>query len=278
MSEGSVTAPDAAVPEGTAATEPVQAPAAPGDFDARLRQGGDFAVEQVKNAQRELSRMKTKFKELDQVVDALGGSEVLLGHLRRLNTLVSNPAMRHNIEEFERTGQVSSRSNSRADTMPDDEIEEPWTSDLQRNQQEVASLRAELNSLRGERGVEKVQGFFKTFYDEFPLADDARQQLSEGLQEQAKKWAVDPNGLNVLKSMDYQTFRALALGKLTKEQLWTARAREEEIRRGARSAAATDSPSGVRTQANEEPARLSPKDAFIQACREFGHNPYRPLI
>ena len=275
MSE-SVTDPATTVPEGTVEPAPVQAN--PGDFDARVRQGGDFALDQVKNAQRELSRMKGKFKDLEQIVDAVGGSEQLLGHLRRLNTLVSNPDMRGAIERFEQTGQLSAKPSKDADDDDADEIEEPWTRDLSKSQQEVAALRAELNALRGERGVEKVQGFFKTFYDEFPLADDSRTKLAEQLEKQARQWAGDAQGLNVLKSMDYQTFRALALGKLTKDEIWAARTREDELRRGAKASAATDVPSGVRTQAKEVPATLSPHDAFIQACREFGHDPYRPLL
>ena len=102
--------------------------------------------------------------------------------------------------------------------------------------------------------------------------------LAESLATQAKQWAGDPNGgLNVLKNMDYTTFRALALGKLPKEALWKARDRETQATSTRRAAAATDVPSRVRTQAANGAAEMSPAEAFIQACRETGHDPHRPL-
>lgn len=278
-SEAGVTTPAMDVPAGDAGAGAVQADK--GDFDARIRQGGDFALEQVKAAQRELSRVKSKVGSVEPIVDAVGGAEALKQHLVRLNTLVSNPHMRALVEEFERTGvaptakAIRAAQNAPAD---DDEFEEPWTRDLNRSQSEVASLRAELNSLRGERGVEKVQGFFSKLDEEFPLDPADRAELADALASQAKSWAADPNGgLNVLKNMDYTTFRALALGKLSKEQIGKAYAREQQAAAGRRAAAATDVPSRIKTQANEGPAGMSPAEAFIAACREVGHDPYRPL-
>jgi len=279
--EVGVTAPAATVPsDGTVDAGVVQPN--PGDFDARVRQGGDFALEQVKNAQRELSRIKSKIGGVEPVVDAVGGSEALMAHLRRLNTLVSNPTMRSTIEEFERTGQLpvvkpNGRPNGAAEQ--DDDFEEPWTRDLSKSQQEIASLRAELTSLRGERGVEKVRENLTKFYEEFQLDDSDRSEHTEALIKQAQQWGQTAQGIEALKNtQDYTTFRTLALGKLNKEALWKARDREAQAVAGRRAAAATDVPSRIRTQANEQSGSLSPADAFIQACREVGHDPHRPLV
>ena len=279
MSTDTGTTAPAAVPQ--PGTEVAQTVPEKGDFEGRLRQGGDFAVEQVKAAQREVTRLQAKYKEIDPVIDAVNGSENLLNHLRRLNTLVSNPAMRAVITEFEQTGTVPSKaakSNGRDADADDDDFEEPWTRDLRALREENAALRADMNSVRGERGVEKVQGFFGKFFEEFPLQEDDRKTLAEALGDQAKKWSTDLQGLNVLRNLDYTTFRSLALGKLSKEQIYAIADQERLRKQGARAAAATDVPSRMRTQAQEEPTALDPKDAFIQACREVGVDPYRPLV
>lgn len=215
-----VTEPATTVPsDGT--VQPAAVQPNPGDFDARVRQGGDFALEQVKAAQRELSKMKTKLGGVEPIVDAVGGAEALTGHLRRLNAVVSNPAMRSLVEEFERTGVApTAKAVAKAQHADvDDSYEEPWDAALNVRTQEIASLRAELNSLRGERGVEKVQNFFKSFEANYPLDDEARQHLTETLAKQAQQWANDPQGLNVLKNMNYETFESLALGKLGKDRV-----------------------------------------------------------
>src|SRR3990172_3409635 len=167
--EVGTTAPEAVPQPGT---EPAKTVPEKGDFEGRLRQGGDFAVEQVKAAQREVTRLQAKYKEIDPVIDAVNGSENLLNHLRRLNTLVSNPAMRAVITEFEQTGTVpqkGAKPNGREAADDDDAFEEPWTRDLRALREENAALRADVNLVRGERGVEKVHVFFDKLFEEFPL-------------------------------------------------------------------------------------------------------------
>ncbi len=284
MSEAAVvTEPAASVPDGTQANGAVQDNK--GDFEARLRQGGDFAIEEVKKAQRELSRLQQKVgKEVEQVVDAVGGKDALMAHLRRLNTLVSDPNMKMVIEQYERTGQLPKTLNGNgkptASIPTEDDFEEPWTPALREAQQQVEALRAELSSLRGERGVETVRANLAKFREEFPLDDADWADLNQALIQQAQQWGTTAQGLQALKNTsDYTTFRALALGKLTKDQLWKARSREEQLRAGNRAAAATDSPSGVTTQARgDQSAPLSVKDAFIQACKDVGHDPWKPLL
>lgn len=282
-SEAVVTSDAASVPsDGTPAAQPVQD--TKGDFEQRVKTDPEFALAQVKEAQRRLTQYQTKFgKDVEQVVDAVGGKDALMGHLRRLNTIVSNPAMRQLVEEFERTGTLPTRAavnqaNNTA-TADADDYEEPWTRDLRQSQQEVASLRAELNSLRGERGVEKVRGLLQEFETSMGLTPEESADLREKLIEHANHWGQNEQGLQVLKSMDKPTFRSLALGKLSDETIEAAALRRAEARRNQRSAAATDSPSGVRTQARPEPATgLSPKDAFIKACQDIGQDPWKPLV
>ena len=235
----------------------------------------------MQKAQRELSRLQTKVgKEVEQVVDAVGGKDALMAHLRRLNTLVSDPNMRSVIEQYERTGKLPTpqASNQRVDDSA--EFEEPWTADVRSTQQELATLRSELSSLRGERGVEKVRENLTKFREEFPLDDNDWSELTTNLIETAQQWGTTAQGIKALKNTsDYATFRSLALGRLTKDQLRKAYAREDQIRAGQRAAAATDSPSGVTTQARGDKANpLSPKDAFIKACKESGVDPWKPLI
>lgn len=280
---GTATAPAAVLDSGTAA--PAQVPDK-GDFEGRLRQGGDFAVEQVKNAQREATRLQAKYKDIDPVIDAVGGGDALMNHLRRLNTLVSNPAMRTVIEQFETTGTVPAKQNGAtrptpagADDADDDSFEEPWTRDLAALRQENATLRADLNSVRGERGVEKVRDNLTKFVEEFPLGDDDRKALADALVDQARKWSTSAQGLEVLKNTsDYTTFRTLALGKLPTDAIERAVLARKQVAASRRTAAATDVPSGVRTQAREAPADMTGAQAFEEACREFGLDPRKPLV
>jgi hypothetical protein len=284
MTDASATTNPAAVPD--PGTAPAAVPASDrGDFDARIRSDPTFALEQVKNAQREVARLQGKFsKDIEQLIDAAGGPEALPGHLQRLNNLLSNPAMRAVVMGYESTGVVPSqpskpngKGTAPAPDDDDDSFEEPWTQELRTLREENASLRADVNVVRGERGVEKVRGFFTSFFEEFPLAEEDRKTLVTALEDQAKKWAGDPQGLNVLKVMDMPTFRSFALGKLTKDQIQRAMLADQQAAASRRMAAATDVPSRVRTQAREEPAGLSPSDAFIQACREEGIDPRAPL-
>lgn len=262
----------AADPQGV---QPVPVSDKADEFTSKVRAGGDFAVEQVKAAQRELSRMKGKLGPVEQVVDAVGGAEPLMGHLRRLNTLVSNPKMRELVEHFEKTGEIAVPRNGAAE--PTDAIEEPWDPAIKPIASEVSTLKAELGRLRGERGVEKVRGFFQEFRDEFPLADEDFKGLAAAMLEQSKQWSTTEQGRAALEGMNAETFRSLALSKLTKEQLRSALQREDERQRAAKAAVATDSP--ARGSTGQRPSQAnSVLDAMNQACRELGIDPRGPLL
>jgi uncharacterized protein YjiS (DUF1127 family) len=256
-------------------TDAVSAEKGPDEFTSKLKAGGDFAVEQVKAAQRELSRMKAKLGSVESVVDAVGGSEALMGHLRRLNGLVSNPKMRDLVEQFERTGDVTVQANGAA--TPTEEFEEPWDPKIKPIVSEVSTLKAELGKLRGERGVEKVRGFFQGFFDEFPLPADDRKAMAAKLLEQTKQWATTEQGRQALEGMNDQTFRSLALNSLTKEQIRSALRQEEQALQARKAAAATDSPArGTTGQAKAVPGSVL--DAFKQAARELGIDEHGTLL
>jgi hypothetical protein len=252
-----------------------------GDYDARLRSDPDFALAEVKKAQRELHQYQSKFKELEPVVNALGGSEEVMGHLRRWNAALSNAEMQEIITKFEQTGSLPPglrKSIADSDGADDPDMDDPWTKELRERDNLLQALQSEVRSLRSERGVEKVRGFFDKFGDEYNLSDEMKQDLGDEMSKLADGWAKDPNGLNVLKSMNYETFASLALGKLGKDRLREAMLRGGDSAADQRASAATDGPGGVRTSAKGgEPAELSPVDAFKQACREFGWDPNKPL-
>jgi hypothetical protein len=245
----------------------------PDVFTARVREDPDFAVEQVKNAQREVSRMKTKLGPVEQLVDAVGGPDVLEGALRRFNAILNNPAMARMIQEYEQTGNVPTAGRVAAEASDDDadDYEEPWDKSVRPVAQELQSLKGELSKLRGERGVEKVQGFFREFRDEFPLGGDEWQEFTTAMAKQARDWANSEQGLSVIDGMTYQTFRSLGLAKLSKEQMKAAFDREAQQRSEAKAASATDGPSGIGTTGRESPAEFqSAHDAFLEACKREG--------
>jgi hypothetical protein len=247
----------------------------PDEFTAKIRQGGDFAEKAVKDAQRELSRMKSKLGSVEQVVDAVGGSEPLLAHLRRLNTLVSNPKMREMVEHFEKTGEIAVPRNGAAE--PTEEFEEPWDGKIKPIVNEVSTLKAELGKLRGERGVDKVRGFFQEFRNEFPLPDEDFKSLTAAMLEQSRQWSTTEQGRAALEGMNAETFRSLALSKLTKDQIRSALHQEEQALQARKAAAATDSPARGST-GRQRPEAMSVKDAFEQAARELGIDPRAPLL
>lgn len=248
----------------------------PDEFTAKVRAGGDFAEQQVKAAQRELSRMKGKLGAVEPLVDAVGGTEPLMGHLRRLNTLVSNPKMREAIEHFEKTGELpAGLKTNGAETT--EVFKEPWDDAVEPVKSELSTVKAELAQLRGERGVEKVRGYFQEFRNEFPLPDEDFKSLVTAMTEQSKQWATTEQGRAALAGMNAETFRSLALSKLTKEQIRAAVLREDEAKRAQKAAAATESPSRGRT-GQERSAASSVLDAFNQAARELGIDPRAPLL
>lgn len=238
----------------------------PDEFTAKVAAGGEFAVEQVKAAQRELSRMKGKLGPVEQVVDAVGGAEALMGHLRRLNTIVSNPKMRELVEKFEQTGEIAVTGSGAA--QPTDALEEPWDPAIKPIASEVSTLKAELGKLRGERGVEKVRGFFQEFREEFPLPEDDFKSLAGSMLEQARQWSSTEQGRTALEGMNAETFRSLALSKLTKDQIRSALRAEDDRRQAAKATAATDSPARG-TQGKQRPEPTSILSAFEQAYKEL---------
>jgi hypothetical protein len=247
------------------------------EFTARVKADPKFAVDQVKAAQRELSRMKTKLGQVEGVVDAIGGPQALMAHLQRLNALVSNPKGRDLVEHFEKTGEFPSALRTNGAAEPTDPIREPWDDSVDPIKQEVGTLKAELGKLRGERGVEKVRGFFQEFRAEFPLPDEDFKALASAMLDQSKQWSTTEQGRAALEAMNAETFRSLALSKLTKSQLKAALAREDEALRERKAAAATEVPSRSTTgkRATEVSSVL---DAFKEAARELGIDPRAPLI
>lgn len=245
-------------------------------YTQRLRTDPDFAVQEAKKAQAEVRRVKQKLGSVEQVVDAVGGADALLGHLRRLNTIVSNPAMRTLVEQFEQTGTLPAIPKN-GEAKEAEEFEEPWDKSVRQKvdpvAQELQSLKAEVSRLRGDNGVKKVQEFFREFRKEFDLPDEEWADFTDKMGQQAKQWAGNPQGLTVLETLDYQNFRALGLGKLTKPQIKAALEREAQASRAEKAALATDSPSRVGTTGREKPVGMSPLEAFLEGCRREGVAP-----
>lgn len=257
--------------------EPVSDAGGEDEFTAKVRAGGDFAVQQVKAAQRELSRKQARLGGFEEIAERVGNAEVVKGHLQRLARISTNPQLLALVEQYEQTGQLPNALLKNGAEEKPTEYEDPWDQSIKPVAGKVSALEAELTALRAERGVEKVRGYFKDFFDEFSLDPEDQKDLTAAMTQQVQEWTKTPDGRRALDVMNPRTFRSLALDKLTKEQLRSAVLREEEARRQQRSAAATDVPARGAT-GKDRPQAPNPAAAFEQICRELGVDPNKPLL
>ena len=257
----------------------------PGDFESRLREGGDFAVEQTKNFQRKFGQATSRVKELEgqvaslepllPVVQQLGGAQGVIQNLERLGRMYGDPQFRQVIEQFERTGTFKGTNDE------DEQYVDPIEAELRK---EIQSLRSEVTDLRGSTlrndgalAQQRFRGHFAKVLKEYPFTPEERERIDKGVEVTLASWTRTPEGIRTIESLDEKTARNLIVNQLSPDEqealyLRRARARHEEKRRFA-----TDARPSTATGKAASSAK-SVLDAYREACVEVGLNPDGRLV
>lgn len=263
-----------ATPSADAGTGAADANADRNNHEARLRAGGDWAVEYAKKlesradkAERDARELATKTSALDRYFKAgLSGNDIA-GHLGTLEKTLQDPQAGPAFRNYLATGKLEMPKGSRA---ADDDDE--YLSDEQR---ELRALRAEVAEVRGYAqeslsglGQQVVAKNLSTIADELGLSAEDRAIVQAKGVEIVQGWGREgESGRRAIKSLQHaehglkaaRTLVLEALGPEGQERVYRQKfLREQQTRRGM----ATDSPSPGRGQASALPEVNSIAEAF----------------
>lgn len=242
---------------------------------AHVKAGGEEALAAYKALQSKFDRERAKasrFKALEDLLETGVDASTIRNLVSEYVNVRQNPAMAQAIQRFLETGVPITAQQPQSDPWAEPEPEPDPT------KLEVERLRRELTELHGQTSVQKVRGFVDKFFEEHPLPDDVRGEVLSRVMGQMESWSKNDQGVQILKTMNYDTFSALARGRMSTDEI--KQVGMELARRDAMSKQrmATGSPSPVGTNGRETPAKLSPLDAFREAFRQFGQDPHKPLL
>ena len=235
-----------------------------GDYLARVRGDGEFAVDEIRNKDRAVTKanqdaqaLKERWESIDPFYDQLGGGQGVLNNLSRLNTLLTNPQMKKMVEQFEKSGTVPTGDEDWE--YEDTETSKPWESDIHSMQEQLQSLTTRVTQQDLDDHFTRIRREFSGDWDE----------LSPELEKQFQRWQHDPKAQNLLQNMTYDSMKTVALNILYGD-------REKRIQRGKkeyeeslrqRQSRATDAPSGIAHPPQERPSN-APLDV-VSAFKEF---------
>jgi hypothetical protein len=256
-----------------------------GDYESRLREGGEFAVEQTKGFQRKFGEKVTRVQELEKqlasverllpIVDQLGGADNVIGNLEQLGRLYGNENLKQAIMKFEQTGTFEGGA-----AEDPDEYVDPLEAELRG---EIRAMKSELNNLKGsslrqdgDRAQQKLRGNFEEVFKQYPFTAEERARIDKGVETTLKSWSGTAEGIRTIESLDAKTARNLIINQLDpdeQEQLYLRRARARHEKKGQH---ATDAPASTAT-GRAASAATSALDAFREACSNEGVNADRFL-
>jgi hypothetical protein len=231
----------------------------PYDQDAVIREGGDPAVKQYKDAQRAVSRATSqlaKYKALDPFIDQFGGGQGIVDELTRWYTLRANPRMAKLVDQFEQTGVPPTDAG---------EYEEPTEEDPR--DAKIRELESTVNRLEGRVGKQDMRQHFVRLQEEF-AAD--WEELLPKLEEQLQQWERNPQQRSILNNLTYDTLQMVALKTLYGDPEARAKRGQRDYQRlvDLKKARATEEPSRTATTGQEPRVRKQHPNA-LEALQEF---------
>lgn len=266
-------------PDGAASAEAVPAegqaplgsePAKSLGFKERFASDPEWAWEEFRKTQgsfhREQQRAK-KLAALEPFADAVGGADGIVSLLNRYSQATSHPVMQQTLDRFFQTGEVPGSNPYLQPVQEDDPLSA-----------EVRQLKGEVQRLKGERGVETAQSYVQRLFTEFPLTDEIKARVAEHVDRNVRQWSNRPDGVEVLRNLNYDTFKSIALAAMTPDDFVEIGTRAAASRQQQRQQAATDGPSRVATGTRVVQKQLSAADSFKEAFRQLGVDPHRPLM
>jgi hypothetical protein len=243
----------------------------PGSYDDRLREGGDFAVEQAKNWQRKFNTAKTEREKMEgqlrnvetllPIVDQLGGAQAVISNLERLGRLVGDPKFGPILQQYETQGVIASGAEG------GDEYVDPVEAELRG---EIQTLRNELHGLRGDSlrqsstlAQQRLQGHFQEALRGLPLDEDQLARVHTKVEDTLKQWSGTQEGVRALENLDAQSVRTLIRGTFDDDDWIGIVRRMDASRHEERRSHQTDAPATTATGKAASVAKTA-----IEAARE----------
>lgn len=256
-----------------------------GDYNERLRSGGEFAEQEVKSWERKFSKANSERDAIKQqldglgkllpIVEQLGGEQNVIQSLTRFGNLLSDTRLKQMIESYEATGTLS------ASQEEGDEYVDPLEAELRKENRDLAMRisRLEGNTLRqdGTLVKQRITGYFQKSLGAHPFTEEQAQKIRDGIERHINEWSKNEQGIRALENLDEANVESLVRTQLSHDDWRDVYRREDESRREEKRGLATDAPARTATHQAHSAAKTV-LDACKDAFKQEGLDPRERLI
>lgn len=250
----------------------------PGDYEAKIRAGGDEAVQEFKNLQGRTTRAEQEWAPVRGYLKEAGiddpSGTAAKGLLESLDSVLKHPELGKAVADFLRTGEFKADAARETSTQDDpDEWKDP----------ETEALRERVMTLERGTTTSAVKGYIESFMtEEFDegvtfgeiLPNDVKLRIVKGLNDNVKAWGQTEPGLAQLKNLQESNVHAMLMGQLKPKDLKLLTERVNAVLVERRKEAATgDFSSAATTGRDASTYEGTVGDAIAQFCRENGLDP-----
>jgi hypothetical protein len=211
-------------------------------------------------------------KDLLGYAQQYGGGQNIVNFLKQFETVLGHPTIGPLAQQLLKTGNVElPKSKNEWDETP---AEDPWKPQFNSLLAELQSVKQELTSMKTQNGMQKITSHTAQFLKEYPLDDSERARFTAAMDERLGSLATTPAGASLLNSMDYRSFKSLALPEI-EEDIERIVARKAAKNRTQVVQRATDAPAvGANGQEkrpngalpqNPEQLKRQVREAFLRA-------------
>lgn len=215
---------------------------------------------EAKTWQGRYDKNQERFKGVGDALEKHGiDGQTASNALDQYDLILKNEALAPLVNEFLRTGRVSTSPSKTPEEIEDELFEKPWLADLNEMvtplQEENRALRARLNGVQRNTGAQAVEKQVDRFLKEYPLNEEERQEFGQGVDQWMRNVTSDA-GIEMLQDMTWENFKKIGVSIIEK---WRPEieARRAETKRQGLGAMATDAPSRVSTT-GAEPVAIGP--------------------
>lgn len=226
-----------------------------GDYDARISNEPDFAVNEVKRLTSELTKAQQSTKAAERflsMADAVApgnrdaGVQILEDAIAKQSRIASEPRAKKVFDDWLNGGKLPDAMDADAQAASDD----LFGQDIE-NSSVIRELRQELASLRGQTAQQSAQANLKEFFegDEVgkALSTEERGEVLNQIMGSIQR-AQSSGQSSLLNNLTSETVRTIAADWLTKSgKLGEVGERIARARAEAKNAAATGEPSPIGT-------------------------------
>jgi hypothetical protein len=254
------------------------------DYLAKIASDAAFAQQEVTKHQSRADQAEAKARAHDQWLAGLeefrergfSGADIA-AHLKNYSRALGNPQMAQAINEFLQTGEMPRGANRNpgqgSDNVDDDDAY------LTDEQKEIRSLRAELQSLRGEvtrnvasTGQQALKTHFENVASELGLQGERFERVRKTLIDQVEQWkGAGDSGRAAIAQLQTpdgeRTVRALVHNALPTSELLEVAGEQYLRQKQKRGELATDSPSPFSTTGKEAPPEIDDPVKALEYAR-----------